>query len=382
MDRQRRTLLALSAGGLMFLTAPGVWAAPAFASAGPRYLGVRRLGDGRAEPFRFAACVADAGGHILRQVDLPARGHGFALSPDGKRAVAMARRPGTFAATFAIDGDGPARVFHAPAGRHFQGHAVFEPTGRHLFATENNYDNGRGCIGIYDSADGFKRVAELPSHGVGCHELILMSDGRTAAVANGGILTHPDSGRAKLNLGTMRPNLAYVDIGNGRLEDTIEYPDDRRHKLSIRHLAAFADGRVVFACQDQGPAADGLPLVGLHCPGSGHIKDLEAPDAITLNLNGYCGSVAVDRGGRLAAVSAPRGNRVLFWDTLTGDLAGGMAIADGCGLAAGPTDGSFVLTSGLGAFLVGGPNLPTPATPDGGAPWDNHLLAVPGARHT
>ncbi|MAN79959.1 MAG: Tat pathway signal protein [Rhodospirillaceae bacterium] len=373
MDMARRTLLGIGAGGLVFLTAPSVWAA----TSGPRYLGVRRLGDGRSAPFRFAACVADANGRILRQVDLPARGHGFAVRPDGKTAVALARRPGTFAAAFAIDGDGPARVFHAPAGRHFQGHAVFEPTGRHLFATENDFDNARGCIGVYDAADGFKRVAELPSHGVGCHELVLMPDGQTAAVANGGILTHPDSGRAKLNLGTMRPNLAYVDLRSGNLQDTIGYPDHRRHKLSIRHLAAFDDGRVVFACQDQGPTFDGLPLVGLHRPGSGRIADLQAPEATTLGLNGYCGSVAVDRGGVLAAVSAPRGNRVLFWNTQTGDLSGSLAIADGCGLAPGPAKGSFVLTSGMGAFLIGGPTLPTPAAPADGAPWDNHLLAVP-----
>ncbi len=352
MDMTRRTLLGFGAGGLVYLTVPGVWAAP----GGPRYLGVRRLGDGRSEPFRFAACVANAHGRILRQVDLPARGHGFALRPDGKLAVALARRPGTFAAAFAVDGDGPAKVFHAPAGRHFQGHAVFEPTGRHLFATENDFDNARGCIGVYDAADGFKRVAELPSHGVGCHELVLMPDGQTAAVAN----------------------LAYVDLRSGKLQDTIDYPDDRRHKLSIRHLAALDDGRVVFACQDQGPAADGLTLVGLHRPGSGRIEDLEAPEATTLNLNGYCGSVAVDRGGKLAAVSAPRGNRVLFWNTATRELTGSIPIADGCGLAAGPAAGSFVLTSGLGAFVVGGPGLPTPVEPDGGAPWDNHLLVVPG----
>mgnify|MGYP003647393755 FL=1 len=378
MDMTRRTLLGFGAGGLVFLMAPGVWAAP----RGPRYLGVRRLGDGRAEPYRFAACVADTEGRILRQVDLPARGHGFALRPDGKLAVALARRPGTFAAAFAVSGNEPARVFHAPTGRHFQGHAVFEPTGRHLFATENDYDNARGCIGVYDAADEFKRVGELPSHGVGCHELVLMPGGHTLAVANGGILTHPDSGRAKLNLGTMAPNLAYVDLASGRLEDSVAHAPGRRHLLSIRHLAAFADGRVVFACQDQGPATDGLPLVGLHRPGSGRIKDLQAPETTTLDLGGYCGSVAVDRGGKLAAVSAPRGNRVLFWDTLTGELAGNVAIADGCGLAPGPADGSFVLTSGTGAFVVGGPDRATLRGNVQGAPWDNHLLAVPNGRST
>lgn len=376
MEFTRRSLLSLTAGGLAILAAPGVWAK----SPGPRYLGVRRLGDGKADPFRFVASVADATGRVLRQVGLPARGHGFALGPDGRTAVALARRPGTFAAAFSVDGDGPALVFHTPAGRHFQGHAVFEPTGRHLFAAENDYDNGRSCIGIYDAADGFRRVAELPTHGVGAHELVLMPDGRTLAVANGGILTHPDSGRAKLNIGTMRPNLAYVDLRSGKLEDSIAYPDGRRQKLSIRHLAAFDDGRVVFACQDQGDPADGLSLVGLHRPGSGRIVDLAAPETTILDLDGYCGSVAVAPGGHLAAVSAPRGDRVLFWNTRTRELAGAVTIADGCGLAPGPDAGSFVLTSGQGAFLVGGPDRPTPQGTEADAPWDNHLLAVPGRR--
>ena len=60
MDMNRRTLLNLGVGGFVFLSATPLWAAARdTADAGPRYLGVRRLGDGRAEPYRFAACVAD-----------------------------------------------------------------------------------------------------------------------------------------------------------------------------------------------------------------------------------------------------------------------------------------------------------------------------------
>ena len=38
-----------------------------------------------------------------------------------------------------------------------------------------------------------------------------MSDGRTIAVANGGIATHPDFDRVKLNLATMEPSLVRLD---------------------------------------------------------------------------------------------------------------------------------------------------------------------------
>ena len=370
----RRDMLIFGASGLTYVALP-----PRSAKARDtsRYIGARRLGNGITSPFHYVASVADATGHILRDIPLPARGHGFAVSPDGRHAVALARRPGTFAVAFSVEGPGPEKVFFAPSGRHFQGHAVFEPTGRHLFATENDFENGRGCIGVYDAADGFRRVAELPSHGIGAHELVLMPDGKTLAVANGGILTHPDSGRAKLNIATMAPNLTYLELTTGRLQDSIAHGTGRRSKLSIRHLAAFPDGRVVVACQDQGARTDGLPLVGVHRPGSGRIEDLTAPPDVLVSLQGYCGSVSVDRGGRLAAVTAPRGGQVLFWNTVTKELVGRTSLPDGCGVSPGPAEGTFVLTNGLGAFFVGGPGLTRTRRRETNIPWDNHLYTAP-----
>ncbi|MAO55278.1 MAG: Tat pathway signal protein [Rhodospirillaceae bacterium] len=379
MDLTRRHLLTLTAGGIVGLTAlpftPAFGASPGTAA---RYLGVRRLGDGRVRPYSFAACAADADGRILREVPLPARGHGFARHPSGRVGVAMARRPGTFAVAFELEGDVPPVTFHTPKDRHFQGHGVFEPEGRYLFATENDFEGERGCLGIYDSADGYKRVGEVPSHGVGCHELVLMPDGKTLAVANGGILTHPASGRAKLNIPTMAPSLAYVDLASGELMDKAEYTAGRKSKLSIRHLAATPDGRIVFACQDQGDTADGLDLVAMHRPGSGGLEEWPAPEGLTQGLAGYCGSVAVNTAGTLAAVSAPRGNRVLFWDTTTGKFAATLRLTDGCGIAPGPDADSFVLTSGLGAFMVGGPEGAEMHRPSrhAAAPWDNHLVRL------
>ena len=45
---------------------------------------------------------------------------------------------------------------------------------------------------------GTSRIGELASFGVGPHEVVLMPDGATLVVANGGIRTHPDRDRAKL----------------------------------------------------------------------------------------------------------------------------------------------------------------------------------------
>jgi len=344
------------------------------ATPGLRYLSVRRHRDSG----RYVAAVADARGRTLREFDLPGRGHFIAARPGHNEAVAFARRPGTFALAFPTGTDGEARTFQTPADRHFQGHGVFDDTGHTLFTTENDFDGERSVIGIYDATDGYRRVGEMPSHGIGAHQLALMGDGETLVVANGGILTHPDMARTKLNIPTMRPSLAYIEAATGRLVDQWAPASERHCKLSIRHLAVLADGRVAFACQDQQPMGDVPALAFLHSAGAGAPVTLEAPDAVYGAMAGYCGSVAA--AGDLIAVSAPRGNRIVFWNADDATLVGEVPLADGCGVAAGPEAGTFALTSGDGRFVIGAPgtgDAQTPTAPAGAA-WDNHLTRVFG----
>ena len=72
-------------------------------------------------------------------------------------------------------------------------------------------------------------------------------------VANGGIDTHPESGRTKLNIATMAPNLAYLNAGE--VIEAVTLPQEM-HKNSIRHLAVDNQGQVAFGMQWQG---DGFP---------------------------------------------------------------------------------------------------------------------------
>jgi hypothetical protein len=138
-----------------------------------------------------------------------------------------------------------------------------------------------------------------------------MPDGATLVAANGGIRTHPDTERAKLNLDSMRLSLAYLDLASGRLRDAFGLAP-RLHRLSIRHLAVNRDGLVAVAVQYEGSGRDRVPLVGLHDGGA--IRLLDAPAAIERRMRQYAGSVAFDRSGRMLAVSCPRGNLITFWD--------------------------------------------------------------------
>ena len=90
-------------------------------------------------------------------------------------------------------------------------------------------------IGVYDATDGFRRIGEFPTHGVGPHELLLLDDGRTLAIANGGIETHPDFGRAKLNIATMKPSFVFVDRITGDLIEKHELPPDAAPAVDPPH---------------------------------------------------------------------------------------------------------------------------------------------------
>ena len=81
------------------------------------------------------ATLSEEGG-IIERVPLPARAHGMTYSPVSKRAVAFARRPGTYAMIFAPDRSAGPIVITSVEGRHFYGHGCFSADGRLLYATE------------------------------------------------------------------------------------------------------------------------------------------------------------------------------------------------------------------------------------------------------
>jgi hypothetical protein len=337
----RRAMLGAAGGGLLAYF--GLRLAEARGSAGPLYIACHADPEGR----HFVAGFAPADGTRF-DLPLPDRGHAMAFRRTRPELVVFARRPGRFAVVIDHEAGVALRRIDAPEGRHFYGHGVFSPDDRTLFATENDYATGAGVLGIYDAADDYRRIGEYRAHGIGPHELVLMPDGRTLAIANGGIRTHPDRDRAKLNLPTMTPSLAFADLAGGRLLGELRLPE-AQHQLSIRHLALLADGRLALAMQYEGSKQDRVPLVAI--ADGGEIRTLAASDEVQRRMRHYGGSVAVDPAGRHIAVSAPRGGLVTFWDGEEQRYLSATDLEDGSGVAPGFRPGSFILTSGTGAVL-------------------------------
>jgi len=346
------------------LLAASVIPVPTWADAGsPSYLSAAARPDGS-----YVLCGISYDLEVLFQIPLPDRGHAAAAHPTRPEAVAFARRPGTFAVVIdCLTGDRLAALT-APPGRHFYGHGAFSADGDWLFTTENDFDAGRGCVGVWNARAGYARETEFDSGGIGPHDIKRLPGTDTLVVANGGIDTHPGSGRAKLNLPTMRPNLAY--IMNAEVQELASLPENL-HKNSIRHLAISSSGRVAFGMQWQG-AAPVSTLAGHHKRGE-EMTLLEGGTEAVEAMQGYIGSIAYSGDDRMIAVTSPRGGLVHLYDAKNGSLEEKIELNDASGISS--REGGFIVTAGTG-YIRCTNDLREKRSVLLNFKWDNHLVSI------
>ncbi|MEO9650245.1 MAG: DUF1513 domain-containing protein [Roseobacter sp.] len=307
-------------------------------------------------------------GALAFRVPLPARGHAAAAHPTIAEAVAIARRPGTFAKVIDCVNGHLLKALTCPEGRHFYGHGAFSADGHLLFTPENDITTGAGRIGVWDRSLNYARIDEFSSGGIGPHEILRMPTGNLA-VANGGIRTHPASGREKLNLETMRGNLS-VFSPEGRLLDQAEVPNDNRMN-SLRHISSAPDGRIICGFQWQGDPYDTPQLVSFY-DGNGHLKPAKVDEGLLRTLDGYIGSVCAI-GNDLFAASSPRGGRV-FTLNADGEVQAQHRSLDVCGLSA-LEDTCALTTDGYGTvYQLSQGNLTR--IDKHNLAFDNHLVSL------
>lgn len=316
----------------------------------------------RAEDGRFGIGLLAEDGTFIDRIALPDRIHGLGHSAASGLSVAFARRPGTFAVIFDTRGRQEPLIIAAPDNRHFFGHGQFSPDGRLLYASENDFDGNRGMIGIYDANDRFRRIGEVEAHGIGTHDMTVSDDGRFLIIANGGIETHPDFGRTKLNLDHMEPSLVIADAASGALIEKHSMPRDLS-RLSTRHLDIAADGRIWFAAQYEGARTDKPPLVGHFAPGE-DLTFIALPEEVTEGLANYVGAIAVNRRDGLVGVTSPKGGMAVTLDARSGKVVDLRRVTDAAGIAAAPS--GFAVSSYDGRFA----DTRSPVA------WDQHILRI------
>lgn len=296
--------------------------------------------------------------------------HWVEPSPDGRTAVAVARRPGTTAVLFDRRAGTVLASFEPGEGRVFSGHGRFIEGGRRFLAVEIGRADGAGVVTRRVVEAAFAVEAEWTSAGIGPHDML--PAGGALIVANGGIEPHTPEALGAEIAGS---GIARLDPATGAVRTTATLSEDLA-SLSLRHLTSGADGFTVVAAQDL--LADGVArplLYAVECEG---LRAFDAPDEAWRGLRTYVGSVALDASGTYVAAASPRGNRVALWRR-DGRYIGALPLVDGCGLAPTREAGQFLATSGLGeTVLIGtdGDDVGVIARRSGGPRYDNHAVLV------
>jgi len=248
--------------------------------------------------------------------------------PDGGLLV-VARRPGDW--LLRVSPQRKTDWRWAEAGRVFSGHVHLSGDGSTVFTTEIDTDSGRGLLGVRDALS-LEKVAEWVTHGQDPHAVAWMplsALGQSGAlhpmagklfVANGGIDSTPETGRAKQHLHHMDSSVVCLHPTSGEALGQWRLADPR---LSLRHLAwaRHTDGQPVLgialqAEHDVAAVRQAAPLLAVldWSHAGGHLQAASGQPA----WGGYGGDlVALPHAGPRDAsvpgfaVSATKGHAVL-----------------------------------------------------------------------
>jgi len=276
------------------------------------------------------------------RLSLPEMPHGFAINPAKHNHLAVfPGLTGTKMVVYDVSKNKQIAEVNIRADRHFNGHGVFSLDGKLLFTTENIIDSSEGVIGVYET-DNFTFLREFSAYGLGPHGLDILPDGKSLVIASGGLRTRPDTGKYYFDINKMQSSVVYIDAKNGKLLHKIKEPI---HRLSIRQAIPFGRDRdVLVVCQYKGKRV--MPkVVGIQ-RGNGDIEMLDIDDDSLSLMNGYVGHVVV--AGNIAAVSAPRGKGMFFWNLKQNKFLGFVEINDVSGVQPIDNDGNFIASANTG----------------------------------
>ena len=305
-------------------------------------------------------------------VALPARAHQLLALPNnsqraGLHALVVARRPGEYLLRMDPTRNKALQWHSMEDNRYLGGHAVLSADGQRFFTSETDAATGQGLIAERDVRS-LEKLREFASGGIGPHALLL-EPGGTLVVANGGILNLPETGRRKLNVGTMAPNLTRLHAENGTVVAQYRLQDPM---LSLRHLAIASDGTIAVGLQAEHPdpvARQVAPALALL-----RAQRLEtAPwenDTPPLGWNGYGADVCWD--SEQFWISAPQAGWLARWSSL-GQPLPPMALSGAGALA---TNGSQWLAAGNRTVVLSHRGQKDHVHFRVTVPWDNHALWV------
>lgn len=266
--------------------------------------------------------------------------HGFAPHPKRAREAALFEKRGPGACYVDLV-EGRVIQTIAPLDNHaFYGHGTFTRGGDVVLAVETNLATRAGVISVRDG-ESFAPLDRFPTYGVRPHDCVLVDEGRTLAITNGG---------GDIDADGDVPCVTFVDIASRKL---LERFDVESPRINTGHIA-FA-GRREFAVVSA--PRDGLPEDttpgGLSLRvGNGALAQVKQPEDVMARMLGETLSVCVDKQRGIVAATSPRGGLLGFWRLRDGALVRTIELPNVRGVALTLDGRYYVVAYGPSASLA------------------------------
>jgi len=286
----------------------------------------------------FALDLIDLEHLRVHKIALGFLAHGFATMPGRDTTAAIFQKRGPNAAIVELL-EGTVRPFVAGPRRAFYGHGLYDPDARQIYAVEIDTDSCEGMLSVRD-AQTLEVTGEIPTGGKNPHDALLLGDGRTLVVTNGGGA-----------LGSDAPgSVAFVDLSSRKVVDCVLIPDE---KLNAGHVAIGKDGSiaVVSAPRDGLPGATSLGGLSLRHGAAGSLERMREPRATTDRMIGESLSVAIHEGSGVVAATHPYGGILTLWNLAERRMLRCFELASARGVTVTLDGRYFAVSHGLGGSL-------------------------------
>jgi hypothetical protein len=269
-------------------------------------------------------------------------GHGVSVDPTRPERAAVFEKKGPGACIVDLRAREVVRTIPTAPNRHFYGHGSYSADGSLLYATESVLDDDHRGVLVVRDARTLEELGELPTYGTAPHDCMLLDDGRTMLVANGG---GPIQGGAM-------PNVTYVDVESEALVERVDLTDPR---FNAGHLARARTGDLAVVSAPR----DGLPDVARQrgavtlVPRGGAATTVTRPESVTARMIGEALSVALYEPDGLVVATHPGGDMVSMWRLPDASFVGTLdGFVEPRGVALTLDGGELVVSHRLGASVA------------------------------
>ena len=243
----------------------------------------------------------------LQTIELGFLAHGLSTMPERPTTAAIFEKRGPSAAIVDLLKK-DVRAFEAGPRRAFYGHGSYSPDSQRIYSVEIDTDTQEGLLSVRDAST-FEVTGEMPTGGKNPHDAVLLPDGKTLVVTNGGGTI--DSGAPA--------TVAFIDLGTCKVVDLVHVSDEA---INAGHVAVGRDGAIALVSAPR----DGLPTTNVgglslrRAGETGPASWMRDPRDVADRMIGESLSVAIHDPTGVVAATHPYGGIVTFWSLASGRL--------------------------------------------------------------